>query len=153
MADYCRVYGVNYFTSPAGWLPVHRDQLRAQCSVTSMGKLYLFFTANLQRQRRPCEVWIVQRDQIVGACYESTDLRNKSAITKFSLTLLHSLVPCYDDNFWSTAMPLNQIFNRLSLFLCDMCNLQEKIRVIIKRSLRFSGACSHHQVACSTALE
>ena len=30
-----------HFTSPAGWLPVHRDQLRAQRSVTSMGKLYL----------------------------------------------------------------------------------------------------------------
>jgi len=28
--------------SPAGWLPVHRDQLRAQRSVTSMGEL--FFT-------------------------------------------------------------------------------------------------------------
>jgi len=32
---------VIHFTSPAGWLPVHRDQLRAQRSVTSMGKLYL----------------------------------------------------------------------------------------------------------------
>jgi len=40
MADYCWVYGVIHFTSPAGWLPVHRDQLRAQRSVTSMGKLY-----------------------------------------------------------------------------------------------------------------
>jgi len=30
-----------HFTSPAGWLPVHRDQLRAQRSVTSMGKLYI----------------------------------------------------------------------------------------------------------------
>ena len=39
---YCRVYGVIHFTSPAGWLPVHRDQLRAQRSVTSMGKLYLY---------------------------------------------------------------------------------------------------------------
>jgi len=45
MAAYCRVYGVIHFTSPAGWLPVHRDQLRAQCSVTSMGKLYLYLTA------------------------------------------------------------------------------------------------------------
>ena len=27
--------------SPAGWLPVHRDQLRAQHSVSSMGSLYL----------------------------------------------------------------------------------------------------------------
>ena len=42
MAAYCQVYGVIHFTSPAGWLPVHRDQLRAQRSVTSMGKLYLF---------------------------------------------------------------------------------------------------------------
>ena len=42
MAAYCRVYGVIHFTSPAGWLPVHQDQLRAQCSVTSTGKLYLF---------------------------------------------------------------------------------------------------------------
>ena len=30
MAAYCRVYGVIRFMSPAGWLPVHRDQLRAQ---------------------------------------------------------------------------------------------------------------------------
>jgi len=30
-----------HFTSPAGWLPVHRDQLRAQRPVTNMGKLYL----------------------------------------------------------------------------------------------------------------
>ena len=42
MANYCWVYGVIHFTSPAGWLPVDRDQLRAQRSVTSMGKLYLF---------------------------------------------------------------------------------------------------------------
>ena len=46
MADYCLVYGMIHFTSPAGWLPVHRDQLRAQRSVTSMGKLYLFTSAN-----------------------------------------------------------------------------------------------------------
>jgi len=29
--------------SPVGWLPVHRDQLRAQRSVTSMRGLYLLF--------------------------------------------------------------------------------------------------------------
>ena len=39
MAAYCQFYGVIRFTSPAGWLPVHRNQLRAQRSVTSMGKL------------------------------------------------------------------------------------------------------------------
>jgi len=37
MAAYRRVDG---FKSPASWLPVHRDQLRAQRSVTSMGELY-----------------------------------------------------------------------------------------------------------------
>ena len=42
MAAYCLVYGVIHFTSPAGWLPVHRNQLRAKRSVTSMGKLYLY---------------------------------------------------------------------------------------------------------------
>ena len=36
--------GVIHFTSPAGWLPVHRDQLRAQRSVTSMEKLYFTFS-------------------------------------------------------------------------------------------------------------
>jgi len=43
MAAYCHVYGVIHLTSPADWLPVHRDQLRAQRSVTSMGKLYFTF--------------------------------------------------------------------------------------------------------------
>jgi len=42
MAAYCQVYGVICFTSPAGWLPVHRDHLRTQRSVTRMGKLYLY---------------------------------------------------------------------------------------------------------------
>jgi len=32
---------VDDLRSPAGWLPVHRDQLRAQSSVSSMGSLYL----------------------------------------------------------------------------------------------------------------
>ena len=45
MTAYCQVYGVIHFTSPAGWLPIHQDQLRAQRSVTSMGKLYLFSIA------------------------------------------------------------------------------------------------------------
>ena len=44
MAAYCQVCGVIHFTSPVGWLPVHRDHLRAQRSVTSMGKLYLYLT-------------------------------------------------------------------------------------------------------------
>jgi len=38
MAAYRRVNG----KSPACWLPVHRDQFRAQRSVRIMGKLYLY---------------------------------------------------------------------------------------------------------------
>jgi len=34
---------VLHLQSLAGWLPVHRDQHRAQRSVTSMGSLYLFY--------------------------------------------------------------------------------------------------------------
>jgi len=41
MAAYCRVDDLPV-QSPAGWLPVHRDQLRAQRSMSSMGSLYLF---------------------------------------------------------------------------------------------------------------
>jgi len=37
MAAYRRVDDL-----PAGWLPVHRYQLRAQCSVSSIGSLYLY---------------------------------------------------------------------------------------------------------------
>ena len=33
---------VDDLRSSAGWLPVHRDQLRAQSSVSSMGSLYLY---------------------------------------------------------------------------------------------------------------
>jgi len=39
MAAYRWVDGLK---SPVGWLPVHRDQLRAQRSVTSIGELYLY---------------------------------------------------------------------------------------------------------------
>ena len=45
-AHYCHFNPLRliHFTSPAGWLPVHQDQLRAQRSVTSMGKLLPFTT-------------------------------------------------------------------------------------------------------------
>jgi len=44
MTAYCRV---DDLWSSAGWLPVHRDQLRAQRSVTSIGSFYLFLHFNL----------------------------------------------------------------------------------------------------------
>jgi len=40
MAAYCQVYAMIHFTPPAGWLPVHRDQLQAQRSVISMGFIH-----------------------------------------------------------------------------------------------------------------
>jgi len=40
MAAYRRVDDLR---SPAGWLPIHRDQLRAQRSVSSMGKPLPFY--------------------------------------------------------------------------------------------------------------
>jgi len=61
MAAYHRVNGLK---SPADKLPVHWDQLRAQCSVMSMGELYLFtrLTAHsyalLSTQFRPCSKYI-----------------------------------------------------------------------------------------------
>jgi len=51
---------VDDLRSPAGWLPVHRDQLRAQRSVSSMGNLYLYlllspFEKKMQVQE---QVWV-----------------------------------------------------------------------------------------------
>ena len=64
MADYCRVYGAIHFTSPAGWLPVHRDQLRAQRSVyNEYGKTFLTFSI-LPVVPTECDVLIVCRQHI-----------------------------------------------------------------------------------------
>jgi len=43
MAAYHEVDGLK---SPVDWLPVHRDQLRAQRLVMSMGKLNLYLTTD-----------------------------------------------------------------------------------------------------------
>jgi len=51
MTAYRRVDGSK---SPAGWLPVHRDQLWAQRSVTSMWELYLL-TVTLTLTTNPTE--------------------------------------------------------------------------------------------------
>ena len=42
MAAYHQVCGMIHFTSSVGWLLVHRDQLRAQRSVMTMGELCLY---------------------------------------------------------------------------------------------------------------
>ena len=51
---------VDDLRSPAGWLPVHRDQLRAQRSVSSMRKP-LAFTNNSLNISRPNVFRILQR--------------------------------------------------------------------------------------------
>ena len=48
----------------AGWLPVHRDQLQAQCLVMSMGSLYPFFLLSIPVsgcQRREDYLRLTQR--------------------------------------------------------------------------------------------
>ena len=44
---------VDAFLSPAGWLPKYRDQLWAQCSVTSMRSLH-YFTWDHERYINDC---------------------------------------------------------------------------------------------------
>jgi len=53
MAAYRRVDDLR---SPAGWLPVHRDQLRAQRSVSSMGKPLAFISIVTRITRIETEV-------------------------------------------------------------------------------------------------
>ena len=48
-----------WLKSPAGWLPVHRDQLRAQRSVTSMGSL-IYHIAELRSFRRRVKTYLFQ---------------------------------------------------------------------------------------------
>jgi len=66
MAAYRRVDDLQ---SPAIWLPVHRDQLRAQRSVSSMGSLYLFnnkVTSQSQIFPRACPAsWLVWRRYVI----------------------------------------------------------------------------------------
>jgi len=51
---------VDNLRSPAGWLPVHRDQLRAQRSVSSMGSLYLYLF-NITREMHGLQLKIIIR--------------------------------------------------------------------------------------------
>jgi len=48
---------VDDLKSHLDWLPVHRDQLRAQRSVTSMGELYMFTIANLMFALESRYIW------------------------------------------------------------------------------------------------
>jgi len=60
MAAYRPVDG---FKSPAGCLPVHRDQRRAQRSRTSRGKLRVFTPQNI---RRCTDIFTVQGRREIG---------------------------------------------------------------------------------------
>ena len=64
MAAYRRVDDLRL---PAGWLPVHRDQLRAQRSVSSMGSLYLYLLPITPAPKQlyivcgQYELWLLQK--------------------------------------------------------------------------------------------
>jgi len=57
MAAYCCLDDLQF---PAGCLPVHRDQLQAQRSVTSMGSLYLYLLLALAVGQRRIYVTFVR---------------------------------------------------------------------------------------------
>ena len=80
MAAYRRVDDLQ---SPAGLLPVHRDQLRAQRSVSRMGSLYLFFTLILDVvclsfdwRSTFCAVYCVCSETNDGGCVNDQQLRD-----------------------------------------------------------------------------
>jgi len=69
MAAYRRVDDLR---SPAGWLPVHRDQLRAQRSVSSTGSLYLYLLHFMPRQHNTGTVSTLARlSRTMTLCWTS----------------------------------------------------------------------------------
>jgi len=72
--------------SPAGWLAVHRDQLRTQSSVTSMGELYLCIINKIL----PC-LWIISSRYI----YKCTDFVSIANISEVLIERTFSPSPSY----------------------------------------------------------
>jgi len=78
MAAYRRVDDLR---SPAGWLPVHRDQLWAQRSVSSMGSLYLYTKpSDWLGEHLQNDLFCIERDlkpqlnQSVTICHHNSEL-------------------------------------------------------------------------------
>jgi len=87
MAAYRRVDDLR---SPAGWLPVHRDQLRAQRSVSSMKSLYLYLFT----------VWCEKPGH--------RSLSQRGTLRSLTMTLLlPRLTSGWAENLWD---PLQQVF-------------------------------------------
>ena len=74
------------YTSPVVWLPVHWVQLRAQCSVTSIGSLYLFYR---QDTTKYCHV--------VNSTYHST-LAGTKHYLMYVIFLLYRVTYCHCDS-------------------------------------------------------
>jgi len=70
MAAYRRVDDLR---SHAGWLPVHRDQLRAQRLVSSMGSLYLYLFYMLTHQTAPKGVVTIVCQSEIGKMVERSE--------------------------------------------------------------------------------
>ena len=88
--------------SPAGWLPVNRDQLRAQRSVTSMGKLYFtFFTLSYNHAAVGCcTLWLACRVRDYSCLYGSSAYLKPSA----SLLIGRFWWQCFVKGRWITTM-------------------------------------------------
>ena len=95
MAAYRRVDDLR---SPAGSLAVHRDQLRAQRSVSSMGNLYLFYLTYQQpRWQHPTPVPVNQL--WTGMRLSASEQRLLSHVTHFGdeecvWSVTKAVVPC-----------------------------------------------------------
>ena len=74
MAAYRPAYGLK---SPAGWLPVHQDQLRAQRLITSIGILSIFLNTNHLTNYNCVQYKFVSKNipetQIPVCCWQSNN--------------------------------------------------------------------------------
>jgi len=102
MAAYRRVDDLR---SPAGWLPVHRDQLRAQRSVWSMGSLYLYLSFSTVLWH----CWLTGWQEGHPACKE-----NIFTISQFCFWDTH-----YGATLFGQLIRLQYAF---ALFWVDFCN-------------------------------
>ena len=131
MAAYCQVYGVIHFTSPAGWLSVHQDQLQAQRSVTSMGKVYLYWREPTlkvkptdQRDRTATTSDLNGRAIWSFRCYVSDVWLSDNSVVKSSCDMwiccdMCAMLSIID--FLCTWTLMNLYISRVSPLLCFLC--------------------------------
>jgi len=128
MAAYRRV---DDLWSPAGWLPVHRDQLRAQRSVSSMGSLYLylFYLGITFIPNQPYGVLHVWEGRTLPAlCLCVKDSRGSACGFMWCFSRVSFLVCCLWLNATSTALT-TATSTRAALY-CSTSNSSDIVRPV-----------------------